>query len=195
MMYKDNIAQMFTEIFKKIIQDDFLNMSSLNGEIPFWIASYNPEQENEVAKAYSGLLRKTEKQGIKILDLNLYDIAMQLLEEHLGREEMFELETEMNKEEFKEALQSILNMQEVLMPHLKKMIDQSDAKIYFISGVGTVFPFLRSHNILNNLQKIALNAPTVMFFPGKYTGRNLQLFGLLTDDNYYRASFLYPQKH
>ena len=89
MMYKDNIAQMFTEIFKKIKQDDFLNMSSLNGEIPFWIASYNPEQENEVAKAYSGLLRKTEKQGIKILDLNLYDIAMQLLEEHLGRELKF----------------------------------------------------------------------------------------------------------
>jgi hypothetical protein len=26
-----------------------------------------------------------------------------------------------------------------------------------------------------------------MFFPGRYTGQSLELFGLLKDDNYYRA--------
>ncbi len=194
-MYKDNIDKMFDEILKRVIQDDFLSMSSLNGEIPFWIASYNPEQEVAINQAYTGLLNKLENRGITCLNLNLYEITLQLLEENIGLQEMFDLEKDMNKQEFKEALQSVLDMQEVLMPHLKKMIDQSEAKIYFISGVSAVFPFFRSHNILNNLQKIALNAPTIMFFPGKYTGRNLQLFGLLTDDNYYRASFLYPQKN
>ena len=193
-MYKDNIDDMFKQIYQKVKQDDFLQMTFLNGEIPFWIVSYNPEQEIEIAKAYGALLKKLERKGIQTLDLNLYNIAMQILEENVSLEEMFTIESEMSKQEFKEAIQSVLDIQEVLMPQIKNLIDSSNAQVYFISGVGKVFPYLRSHNILNNLQNIAKDAPTVMFFPGKYTGLNLQLFGLLTDDNYYRASLLYPQK-
>ncbi len=194
MMYKDDVADMFEQIYQKVKQEDFLQMTSLNGEIPFWIVSYNPEQEVEIAKAYGGLLKKLERKGVEVLDINLYTVAMQILDDNVGLQEMFDLEKEMSKQEFKEAIQSVLDIQEVLMPQIKNLIDSSKAQVYFISGVGNSFPFLRSHNILNNLQNIAKDAPTVMFFPGKYTGRNLQLFGLLTDDNYYRASFLYPQK-
>ena len=193
-MYKDNIDDMFKQIYQKVKQDDFLQMTSLNGEIPFWIVSYNPEQEIEIAKAYGALLKKLERKGIEVLDINLYTVAMQLLDDNVKLQVMFGLEKEMNKQEFKEAMQSVLDIQEVLMPQIKNLIDNSKAQVYFISGVGKVFPYLRSHNILNNLQNIAKDAPTVMFFPGKYTGLNLQLFGLLTDDNYYRASLLYPQK-
>ena len=194
MMYKDDVADMFEQIYQKVKQEDFLQMTSLNGEIPFWIVSYNPEQEVEIAKAYGGLLKKLERKGVEVLDINLYTVAMQILDDNVGLQEMFDLEKEMSKQEFKEAIQSVLDIQEVLMPQIKNLIDSSNAQVYFISGVGKVFPYLRSHNILNNLQNIAKDAPTVMFFPGKYTGRNLQLFGLLTDDNYYRASLLYPQK-
>ena len=118
---------------------------------------------------------------------------MQLLQESVGLQEMFDIEQGMSKQEFKEAIQSVLDMQEVLMPHIKTLIDNSTARLFY-QRCGKGISFLRSHNILNNLQNIAKDAPTVMFFPGKYTGRNLQLFGLMTDDNYYRASILYPQK-
>ena len=62
----------------------------------------------------------------------------------------------------------------------------------FITGVGEVFPYIRSHNVLNNLQSTAKDRPTVMFFPGEYTqsletGASLDLFGRLHDDKYYRA--------
>ena len=57
----------------------------------------------------------------------------------------------------------------------------------FLTGIGLVFPFIRSHNILNNLQSVAKESPTVAFFPGDYNGHTLNLFGLLKDDNYYRA--------
>ena len=61
-----------------------------------------------------------------------------------------------------------------------------------ITGVGEVFPYIRSHNVLNNLQRVAKGYPTVMFFPGAYThematGASLDLFGKLHDDKYYRA--------
>jgi hypothetical protein len=64
--------------------------------------------------------------------------------------------------------------------------------VMFLTGVGEVFPYIRSHNVLNNLQKTVKDNPMVMFFPGTYThslefGASLDLFGRLRDDKYYRA--------
>jgi hypothetical protein len=81
----------------------------------------------------------------------------------------------------------VLDISEVVMPHIKSLIEARPAQVYFITGVGNVYPYIRSHNVLNNLQNIAKEAPTVMFFPGRYTGQSLELFGKLKDDNYYRA--------
>jgi hypothetical protein len=117
----------------------------------------------------------------------MYDISLELINQELGEGEIFELEKTMDNWEFKEALQSTLNIKERLIPKIKTTIDSSGAKVYFITGIGLVFPFIRSHNVLNNLQSVAKKSPTVMFFPGIYNGQSLELFGLLKDDNYYRA--------
>ena len=66
----------------------------------------------------------------------------------------------------------------------------------FLTGVGEVFPYIRSHNVLNNLQSHAKLRPTVLFFPGRYVhslekGASLDLFGILHDDKYYRAFNVY----
>jgi hypothetical protein len=65
-----------------------------------------------------------------------------------------------------------------------------------INGVGEVYPYIRPHNVLNNLQRVAKDQPTVLFFPGAYThslekGTSLDLFGRLHDDKYYRAFNIY----
>jgi hypothetical protein len=73
------------------------------------------------------------------------------------------------------------------MPKIKEKIESANAKVYFLTGIGLVFPYIRSHTVLNNLQNIATEAPTVAFFPGEYDGHSLKLFGLMKDDNYYRA--------
>ena len=162
-------------------------MESLGGEIPFFIAAFDPKQQIEVDRAIRSLKNKLETNGIPVLELNLYDIALELLNEELGEGEIFELEKTMDKKEFKEALQSSLDINEVLIPKIKGMIDAASAKVYFLTGIGLVFPFIRSHNVLNNLQNVAKKAPTVAFFAGTYNGYSLELFGLMKDDNYYRA--------
>lgn len=187
MMHKDDIAQKFKHLLTVIQMKKFLQMEALGGEIPFFISTYNPVQELEIVKAVRGLQNKLETKGIKVLELNLYDIAMDILDEQLGKGEIFELEKQMDKEEFKNALQSVLDMKEVMMPAIKNIIETAKAQVYFFTGVGSVYPFIRSHNILNNLQNVAKEAPTVMFFPGNYNGQSLELFGKLKDDNYYRA--------
>ncbi len=187
MMYKEDISVKFKHLLQVLSMDKFLKMEALGGEIPFFISAYNPEQEIEVSKAIKGLKNKLENDGLIVLELNLYNITMEILNDQLGEGEIFELEKEMDKEEFKGALQSVMDINEVFMPKIKTLIDSSKANIYFVTGVGTCYPFIRSHNVLNNLQNIAKEAPTVMFFPGRYTGQSLELFGMLKDDNYYRA--------
>lgn len=183
----EDISKKFEHLYQVISTEEFLRMESLGGEIPFFISAFDPKQQNEVDKAVKGLKNKLEKNGIHILELNLYDLSMNILNEELGEGEIFELEKSMDKKEFKAALQSTLDIHQVLIPRIKSIIDSSSAKVFFLTGIGLVFPFIRSHNILNNLQNVAKKAPTVMFFTGEYSGNSLELFGLLKDDNYYRA--------
>ena len=59
--------------------------------------------------------------------------------------------------------------------------------ILLITGVGKVYPFMRSHNILDNIQHIFSDIPVVMLYPGAYNGQALSLFDEFNDGNYYRA--------
>ncbi len=187
MMQIEDIAKKFKHIHTVVQMDKFLKMEALGGEIPFFISAYNPQQELEVSKAIKGLNNKLQTDGLKVLELNLYTIAMEVLNNELGADEIFNLEKEMNKEDFKSALQSVLDVRQVMIPALKTKIGEDKFDLYLVTGIGQVFPFLRSHSILNNLQNIAREAPTLMFFPGIYNGLSLELFGRLKDDNYYRA--------
>ena len=98
----------------------------------------------------------------------------------------------MDKGELKELLQGVLDPKAHLIPKIGEAIAQTEHDVIFLSGVGEVYPFIRSHNVLNNLQSTAKDRPTVLFFPGSYThalatGASLDLFGRLHDDKYYRA--------
>ncbi len=77
--------------------------------------------------------------------------------------------------------------------------DFDDFDIVFLTGIGEVFPYIRSHNVLNNLQSVVVGKPMLMFFPGRYEqsdtlGSSLVLFGRLKDDQYYRAKNILEQE-
>ena len=85
-----------------------------------------------------------------------------------------------------------MDVETVIIPEFARLIAETPHDVLFISGVGEVFPYIRSHNVLNNLQSTAKEKPTVMCFPGSYThslegGASLDLFSRLHDDKYYRA--------
>ena len=181
------INQQFNHLYKVISSREFLKKESLGGEIPFFISSYSAEDELEIRSSIKGLINKLDTSGIPVLELNLYTITCDILESRGGMDRMFTVEKIKKKSSFLRALQSSINIHEIFMPRVAQLIKESNAKVYFLTGVGLVYPFIRSHNILNNLQSIAKDSPTVMFFPGDYDGHSLKLFGLLKDDNYYRA--------
>jgi Domain of unknown function (DUF1788) len=183
----EDITQKFTNIYNKILNPTFLKKEGISGEISFYISPYDPHQELAIQESIKGLIKKLENKGIKVLELNLYDLICEILEKNGGIERMFKIEQMKSKEKFVRALQSTLNIHQVLMPTISEKIAFAEAHVYFLTGIGLVYPYFRSHNILNNLQNVAKDAPMVAFFPGEYNGLSLNLFGLLKDDNYYRA--------
>jgi hypothetical protein len=56
-----------------------------------------------------------------------------------------------------------------------------------LTGVGTVYPMLRTHTLLSALHPVMQQTPLLMFFPGRYDGYSLRLFNKLSEDHYYRA--------
>ncbi|SNV41600.1 Domain of uncharacterised function (DUF1788) [Chryseobacterium taklimakanense] len=183
----EDITKKFTHLYKVISSPNFLNKESLGGEIPFFISAYDAKNENEVAESIKLLKNKLDTAGVSVLEINLYDVVCDILNLKGGVERMFPIEKSRSKDKFLNALQSTLNIHQILTPKIKEMIEKNPSKVYFLTGIGLVFPYIRSHNILNNLQNIAKDSPTVIFFPGEYNGNSLNLFGMMKDDNYYRA--------
>ncbi len=138
------------------------------------------------------LVTRIQHSGTRVLDLNLYDLALDVLSERGILEQVLEIEADSSKDEIKELLQGVLDPQAHLIPLIGQAIQATPHDVIFLSGVGEIYPYIRSHNVLNNLQSTAKEAPTVLFFPGSYThalatGASLDLFGQLHDDKYYRA--------
>ena len=183
-------------LFKVISSERFMNKGGLGNEVPFFICPFQPKDAPDMERMRRQLINKLEQSGIQVLDINLYDLALEILEQNGDLEWYISQEHTMSKDELKDELQGILDVETILTPAIAERMQLSDFHVMFLSGVGEIFPYIRSHTILNNLQSTAKDKPTVMFFPGAYTqslenGASLDLFGLLHDDKYYRAFNIY----
>jgi len=186
------IAERFDHILAVLSSQRFLKMDGLNNEVPFFIVPYAPAEENEAQRIRQQLLRKLSAKGVRVVDLDIYDLAIELLQQRGLWDRLLTAEPSSTKDQLKELLQGVLDPQDHLIPAIAKRIADENYDILFLSGVGQVFPYLRSHTILNNLQSTAKSRPTVLFFPGAYKhslleGASLDLFECLHDDKYYRA--------
>ncbi len=179
-------------LFNVISGRRFLEKRALNGEIPFYVCAYPPEKSVDMERLQRQLLNRLEQAGVKVLEINLYDLSIEILKERGIWEQILDMEKSVSREQLKELLQGVLDPEANLVPAMAKKLAAKDFDVLFLTGVGAVFPYIRSHNVLNNLQSSAKERPTVMFFPGTYehcqeSGASLNLFGKLHDDKYYRA--------
>lgn len=190
------LDQRLEHLYRVVSSSRFLEKQGIGNEVPFFICPYRPEEAVEMDRIRRQLINRLNQTGIRILEINLYDLSMELLRKRDLWEEIMTSEEEVSKDELLETLQNVLDSEDHLIPAIAEKISRSEFEAMIISGVGEVFPYIRSHNVLNNLQSTAKDKPTVMFFPGAYThslgaGSSLDLFGRLRDDKYYRAFNIY----
>ena len=176
----------YDKLLSNLKKDSFLSMSALGGEIPFYIVPYNPEQENDVVKKTSQLKTRLSRDGISVYEINLFDLSLSMLEDRGVLDKIISKEQNLSIDKLFKTLQGVLDSETKLIPYIEELTKQNPSQMLFLTGIGQVFPYIRSHTILNNLQNAIKDRPTVMFFPGTY-GKDLSLFGKMKDDNYYRA--------
>jgi hypothetical protein len=179
-------------LYRVITSERFLTKQGLGNEVPFFICPFPAEEGLTMIEDRLDLIERIGHAGVTALDLSLYEISLGLLEERGILEDVLAAEPDMEKSELRELLQGVLDVHEHLIPKIAEAIAAQPHDVIFLSGAGEVYPYIRSHNVLNNLQSTAKDKPTVLFFPGSYThstatGGSLDLFGLLHDDKYYRA--------
>lgn len=181
-------------IYDIVSNPRFINMEGLSGEIPFWVAPYDISKELKVESEIKHLVRKLKTSGFEPLCIDLFELSCEIIEEKIGMEELKQIELDLDKSFFLDALQSTINIHDRFIPAIGEKVKETNPQMLFLKGVGKVYPFIRSHIVLNNLQSEIKNIPTLMFYPGEYSGRSLRLFNLLEDDNYYRAFNIYTYK-
>ena len=186
--------QHFESLFKILSSQRFLKKEGLGGELPFFIHSFPVSQQQVVNANIQSLVKRLQNDGIEILEINLYKLCLDILKRANIFDQIVEQEVNMPKLRLNRVLVSNLNVETVIIPEIHKRHAESNAKIVFLTGVGEVFPFIRSHSILNNTQTLVGNIPLVMFFPGSYNNKTLTLFELIKDENYYRAHNLNDYK-
>lgn len=189
---KTSIQERFQHLLAVIGGQRFLQKQGLGNEVPFFICPYRPEEAPEMERIQKQLVNRLAQSGIRILEINLYDLSIELLKARGIWDRILSTEQTVTKDQLKELLQGVLDPEAHLVPAIARKIVETEFDVMFLSGVGEVFPYIRSHNVLNNLQSTAKDKPTVMFFPGAYShslesGAALDLFGRLHDDKYYRA--------
>jgi len=191
-----SIPERYDHLLKTISSERFLKMQGLGNEVPFFICPFKPQEFNDMSRLYDQLVNTLRNKGIRVLKINLYDLTIDILKERGVWDRVIKSEQSISKEELKELLQSVLDPENHLIPAIANKMAEGEFDVMFITGVGEVFPYIRSHTVLNNLQSTAKDRPTVLFFPGEYRhsleeGASLDLFGRLHDDKYYRAFNIY----
>ncbi len=195
----DELTHQEEHLFAVLSGERFLRMEGLSNEVPFFIYPYEPEHALSVAKAKKRIKNRLASRGVEVREINLYDLSVEILKRRGDWEEILEVESGLDKTEFAEMLQSMLNPQQHLAPAIREQLSDGEFNVVFLTGIGEVFPYIRSHNVLNNLQSIVVGKPMLMFFPGHYEqsdslGSSLVLFGRLKDDQYYRAKNILEQE-
>ena len=196
----DSVEQ---HVLAVLSSDRFLRMEGLGNEVPSFIWPYPPEQELEVQSANSRIVdRLRTTRGLSVLVVDLFELAVELLEGRGGNmlERLEQIEPTRSRSAFRRDLQRMLDPEQHIVPAIERRIEaEAGVDLLVLTGIGRVFPFIRSHNVLNNLQVAVPDFPVLMLFPGEYSqtaslGSSLVLFNLLTDDQYYRAKNILEQE-
>ena len=178
------------KIESEIRKTSFLNGKGLGNEVSYYVFDYDPKDEIIVREYIDKLVKKDKEfgDGYKLKVYDVYDLMIDLLESEGYLEDCFEMEKNDGMNYLVESVNDLLRMSDNNDYFTEYVEEYTPEKaIVFLIGVGKIFPFVRSHKILNNLHQSFNKAPVVMFYPGKYDGQSLELFGEFKDDNYYRA--------
>lgn len=183
-----HLKDRLNQILDRTTSDDFLSGRGLGNEIPFYAFDYPPEEELAVREHIRFLLQQLPKKrpDLRVRHINLLELIISHLKERNLYHKAISLQRKKGDTAALKALKAPLDAEKIARI-LAATAQPEQHDLVLVSGVGSVYPLLRTHSLLNNLHALMQQTPLVMFYPGKYDGQTLRLFGQLQDKPYYRA--------
>lgn len=194
-----NMHDLSERLFKTLSHPNFLSMKGLANEVPIFIQTYEPAHEDALRRMVESLAIRLQNHGITLKSLDLFELVLEELEEHKILAGLLAEENTWQRSDVLETLQNYSDPKTHMIPRLVRAIEGDGAQLTLITGPGRIYPFLRTHTILESLQPAMLRHPVVIFFPGEYAqdptgGSHLRLFGSIPspriNNPYYRATNL-----
>jgi len=193
-----------TELYTHLANDDFKDHETGKLFFPAYMYMYDAEKEYEIdaeiLEIKDRLYRPSNYLDVIVLDIYEEFLAY-LKQEKYAKSNQFDflmmhekskqvaVEKSLLKAAYDDRFLSFLN--DKIQSHLK--IEDSFLRSYvFLKGFGNAFPYIRTSRFFSKFEKYVKGYKLIMFYPGE-AKEYYSLFGLLKDENLYRAIKLINQ--
>jgi hypothetical protein len=131
-----SLQDRFQHLFTVISGQRFLRKQGLGNEVPFFICPFPPAEAVPMARLQRQLTNRLGQVGVRVLEIDLYDLSIELLKERGIWEQVLAHEPTVSKDEFKELLQGVLDPEHHLIPAIAARMSSAPFDVLFLSGVG-----------------------------------------------------------
>ena len=188
------------QILPRITSDALLSSEGIGNEIACYIFDYPATEElriREHIKMMTGRMASHHSE-LRVVHLNLFEVATAYLKKRGFYEDALKMEAAKGDAAMLKELRGLMSAEKI-RDFFAAKYDPSNQDLLLLSGVGSVWPMLRAHSLLNCLHTVMGQTPLVMFYPGTFDGTTLRLFGRIATSTskpgtkpYYRAFILVP---
>ncbi|WP_201750961.1 DUF1788 domain-containing protein [Enterorhabdus sp. P55] len=189
---RDDLTARIAVLRDRLADPDFLANRGLGNEVGIFMLCYDPRLELEARELLARVVREAESGALpcRVVERNLYDVFLAICEERRILDKIPQQEAKRGTDALLAQLAKVATPEAFVramdyQPH-------QPGDVLLITGVGEVYPFMRVHNVLDNLQHVFHDMPLVVAYPGRFDGQSLRLFSGarapgLPDGSYYRA--------
>lgn len=188
-----------TELYTQLSNKDFQDHQTGNLFFPAYMYMYDATKEYEIDREILDIKNRLHRPN-NYLDVMVLDIFEEFVN-YLKQDEItkgnsrfkfyttqepnkpLEVDKALYREAYNDSFLSYLN--DNINQHLAKA-KHYDVAYVFLKGFGNAFPHIRASRFMNNFEKYIKGYKLIMFYPGEAKSY-YSLFGLLKDENLYRA--------
>ena len=177
-------------IWNRISSREFLENKGVANEVRYYVFDYEACDEQIMRQKIRDLIARNnpEIDGFQIVEYDIYKLILSILEERGYVDKCIRFEKEKGRDYLYNAISKLLRLTTDNNLIVNRIMENTpENSVVFLTGIGKVYPFVRAHNVLNNLHQVFDKVPVIMFYPGNWNGQSLSLFGTISDGNYYRA--------
>jgi len=198
----ESLTDRLDQVLPRITDPAFLSSEGIGNEIACYIFDYSASDELQVRNHITWMMEwlASHHQDLQVQHLDLFDVIMDYLTNRGLRDKALAMQAARGDRAVLSALEGPLAAEKIRDFIAEKHRPQ-EHDLLILSGVGSAWPMLRAHSLLNCLHTVMAQTPLVMFYPGTFDGTTLSLFGRIGSGSstagtrpYYRAFTLVPRE-